>query len=255
VLNNGLISIQDSEVHSMEYIVKDAKGNASTLRFKIRNSGNAPVMANTAAGVKHFPYNEDNDFSTDDFRMSIPKGNLYSDIDLKYSVTAQPQRGYSSLHHVHTRLIPIHDSFSIWIKPDSTLREDLRDKAIIIDASRGSTGGVYEDGYVKANARYFGNFYVGVDTIAPVIRPVNISNGKSMAGVSKAIVKISDNLSGIKTFNATIDGTWVLMEYDQKTATLWHTFDKDLSKGKHVFELVVTDQKLNSKTYTANFTR
>jgi hypothetical protein len=101
----------------------------------------------------------------------------------------------------------------------------------------------------------FGSFYISIDNIPPVIHPVNISEGKSMASASKMIFKISDNLSGIKSFRGTLDGKWILMEYDQKTATLWHTFDERISAGRHVFELAVTDMKSNTKLYTTTFYR
>ncbi|MGY0040460.1 hypothetical protein [Pedobacter sp. NJ-S-72] len=67
------------------------------------------------------------------------------------------------------------------------------------------------------------------------------------------IFKIRDNLSGIKSFNGYIDGNWVLMEFDTKTATLWHSFDERTTVGKHRFKLVVEDMKGNIKTYSINF--
>jgi hypothetical protein len=45
------------------------------------------------------------------------------------------------------------------------------------------------------------------------------------------------------------------MEYDSKSASLWHIFDQNLPKGKHHFKLIVKDGKDNEKVYEANFTR
>lgn len=254
-INKGVIDVKDDEVHDMQYRISDIKGNTSILNFKIKKVAQALPDVKPAEGSKLFSYNQDNEFSSEGIKIQIPKGNLYSDINFMYSTSAKPQKGYSPIHHVHTRLIPIHDGYALWIKPDSTLPVNLRDKAIIVDSNRGSAGGSFEDGYIKTNAHYLGNFYVAIDTIAPIIHSINIANGSNMRGSDKIMLKISDNLSGIKNFSATIDGIWELMEYDQKTATLWHTFNKELASGNHVFQLVVTDQKMNSKTYTANFTR
>src|SRR5690606_4769404 len=96
-------------------------------------------------------------------------------------------------------------------------------------------GGSYQEGYVTAKMSAFGSFYVGVDTQAPSIRALNISENKVMTGSSRINFKISDNLSGIQSFDGYIDGKWVLMEYDAKSASLWHVFDRSLSKGKHHF--------------------
>jgi hypothetical protein len=74
-----------------------------------------------------------------------------------------------------------------------------------------------------------------------------------MTGISKMSFKIRDNLSGIKSFNGYIDGRWVLMEFDTKTASLWHTFDDSTTSGKHTLELIVTDMKDNNRNYNITF--
>jgi hypothetical protein len=108
---------------------------------------------------------------------------------------------------------------------------------------------------VKAMPKNFGSFFIAIDTIAPTIVPVNIANGKNMAGLSKMSFRISDGLSGIKSFNGYIDGKWVLMEFDTKTANLWHNFDERTLAGKHTFELIVVDMKENVKRYAIDFYR
>ena len=65
---------------------------------------------------------------------------------------------------------------------------------------------------------------------------------------------ISDNLSGIKTYRGEIDGKWVLMDYDAKSAKLTHVFD-NLPSGSHVFKLEVTDFVDNKKVIEIPFIR
>jgi hypothetical protein len=74
-----------------------------------------------------------------------------------------------------------------------------------------------------------------------------------MRGIGKMSFKIRDNLSGIKSFNGYIDGKWVLMDFDSKTATLSHSFDGTLSNGKHNLELIVVDMKDNIKKLALSF--
>jgi hypothetical protein len=67
--------------------------------------------------------------------------------------------------------------------------------------------------------------------------------------------KVTDNLSGIESFRGTIDGKWVLFEYDLKNNLLSYTFDKERFQfnKNHFLNLEVTDNKGNKKVYTANF--
>ena len=142
--------------------------------------------------------------------------------------------------------------FELSIKADSAAIK-YPSKALIVNANRSSQGGYFENGYVKANPKTFGNYSIAIDTIAPTIIPINIAEGRNMNSSSKMSFKIRDNLSGIKSFNGYIDGKWVLMEFDTKTASLWHTFDERTASGKHSFELLVTDMKDNVKRYAIEF--
>ena len=76
-----------------------------------------------------------------------------------------------------------------------------------------------------------------------------------MTEKTKLVFKIADQVSGIGKFNGTIDGQWVLFEYDQKTGTLWHTFDERTKAGEHQLKLEVTDKKENKSTFKTTFIR
>jgi len=79
-----------------------------------------------------------------------------------------------------------------------------------------------------------------LDTVAPIIKPVNIYPNKNMSNNSSVIFSISDNLSGIKTYNLYIDGKWVLLEFEPKKGVVYHDFDK-LPSGEHTLKLEVID--------------
>ncbi|RDC55040.1 M23 family peptidase [Pedobacter chinensis] len=252
LINNGKINFNDGASHQLRYIITDSKGNSSVLPFTV-NAGAAPVVAATIPAGIIYPYNRANEFNSDEIKVVLPQGTLYNDLNFTYKKLPKPTgNAWSAMHQIHHKYIPLHIGFDLWIKADA-LPENLQNKALIISSGGSSQGGYYENGYVKATPKNFGTFYVAIDTIAPRITPTNIADGKSMAGLSKMTFKISDNLSGIKSFNGYIDGKWVLMEFDAKTATLWHSFDERTTVGKHSFELVVADMKDNVKRYGISF--
>lgn len=251
LVNNGLINLTDDRIHDMKYIVKDVSGNTSTLDFRIQYNPKSVIKGNEPKAVQLLRYNQENTYSAPNMSIKIPKGVLYNDLNFRY--TEGNKSGYSAVHRVHTPLIPLHSYYELSIRADSTMPAHLQKYAVIVDSRGVYQGGTYENGFVKANPRVFGNFRITVDTVAPVITSLNLKDGMSVAGLSKLSFKISDNLSGIRSFNATIDGQWVLMEYDPKRALTWHTLDKALPKGKHHFQYVVIDMKGNSKTFNATF--
>ena len=254
VQNSGLISLTDNEMHTLKYVIKDVAGNSSTLNFRIKNNPQAVITAKETQAVSRFLFNQDNEFSADDFRITIPKGALYSDLDFTYKVLPKPPGSFSKTHQVHTRLIPLNSSATLYIKPDSTLNPRLIDKALIANSRGAALAGSIENGFIKSETREFGNYYIKLDTVPPRITPVNISDGRVLTGVPKIIFKISDNLSGIRNWRATINGKWVLMEFDAKTGRLWHTFDGN-TPGIYQLQLVVSDMKMNNTIFDANFKR
>jgi hypothetical protein len=252
LINNGLVSLTDNELHDIEYIVSDIKGNQSILKFKVKNNP-ALAIKEPAVAVNLINYLEDFNYQKDDLKFFLPKGILYNNLDLKVSTATMPAAGVSKIFKIQNRLTPLHDTYKLSIKPDSSLKN--LEKLFIYSTTSGYLDTRLENGYLVANPKIFGDFYLRYDNIVPSIIPINILEGVNL-GTQKAIrLKISDSLSGIKNFNMYIDNQWVLAEYEYRNASIWHTFDEKTGFGKHTFKLVVTDNRNNIKTYSVNFYR
>ena len=66
---------------------------------------------------------------------------------------------------------------------------------------------------------------------------------------------VKDALSGIKKYRASIDGKWVLCEYETKKDLLFYTFDESISTGIHSFKIEVSDDKNNLSVLQFTFNR
>ncbi|MDF2159349.1 M23 family metallopeptidase [Algoriphagus sp. CAU 1675] len=94
-------------------------------------------------------------------------------------------------------------------------------------------GGIWEDGSIRFKTRNFGTFVLAEDAVKPTVTPVRINS-------SEIRFTIRDNLSGIQSFEAMIDGKWVLMRYEHKRALIWsEKLDEQPFKGPVI--LKVTD--------------
>jgi len=252
IVNSGLINLTDQTIHEAKYIVKDIAGNESVLNFRFRFDPAAKRPIKQLEGKK-MAFNQINTFDTIGLNITFPLKTLFNDLNFVYSRSPRPIGGYSLVHHVHNRLIPLYGTYSLSIKPDEDLPSNLRSKTLIVNTRKIAQGGYYENGYVKAELKTFDSFYLALDTVAPKIIPVNIRNGVNLASASRIQFRISDNLSGIDSFTALLDGRWVLMEYDSKSGSLWHRLDDVLSNGKHDFQLIVNDRKNNTAMFHAVF--
>ena len=111
-------------------------------------------------------------------------------------------------------------------------------------------------GTFTTRTRNLGVYTIAKDTVAPIIRPKNFKSKQWLTNYRYLSLYIADDLSGINTYKATLNGEWILMEYEPKTKTLTYNFDdKILDKKQCELEVVVTDNVGNSTTFTSSFYR
>ena len=249
-LNNGYTIIKENQFYTVQIRVEDYKGNKSTAKFIVK--GIAPLKTNTPVNKIVLDYTKDNLFETDNIKIKIPKGALYNNVDFNYSY-------HDNIHFIGDPNNPLQNSCSISLKVDE-LNDSLNNRMIItLVTDKGYNlyaGGVIKDGYISTKSRRFGKYKISYDTIAPTVTPINVKEGRWMSKEKYLMVKIKDNLSGIKSYRGAIDGRWVRMAFDAKKATLKYSFSDLVLKGeKHTFTLVVKDNVGNTTNYDVNFYR
>ena len=257
--NKGIINFSKNDKNAFKYVVKDSYGNTATLSFGVTGSYNKNQIATVLKAKVDtvFSFQDSNYFEKQNIALSIPKDALYKDLPFQFHTADTMAGAITPTYFLHNDYTPLHKAAYVSIKV-GRLSEYLRSKATIVHFDRRqryySKGGTWRNNYITAKSKAFGGFAVMIDTIPPKITPTNIYENKSMAGNSTITVKIADNLSGIKSFHGTIDGKWVIMEYEAKKAKLFYTFDS-LSKGNHNFELTLTDGVGNESKASIPFTR
>lgn len=86
--------------------------------------------------------------------------------------------------------------------------------------------------------RNMGDFLLMKDSIPPTLRPINFKEGATVSDDNLKVL-IADDLSGVETYTATLNGKWILFEYEPKLDTL--TFDfNDLGTKNKENNLVIT---------------
>jgi hypothetical protein len=102
--------------------------------------------------------------------------------------------------------------------------------------------GNWENGKIKFETAKLGKFVIQPDLIAPDIRRI-YATGNTLR------FRISDNLSGIASYEATINGDWVLLNYDYKTGIIYSEKLNPEKSFKGSLVLKVTDRVGNVKTF------
>lgn len=261
LFNRGLYNFNDSLNHHVQISVTDAHKNKSTLSFNIKSlTAKSSLPAEPIdKNLKVMPYNRGNKFIADNISVSIPSGALYDTLYFQYKKSPCTNEMLSDLHSVHNKYIPVHKAYILSIKP-TVIPTGKESKMVIVqiadDLKKSALNSSWSDGYLTAEALTFGNFFVGIDTIAPVISTNGLIPGVILTGKDEMKIKIMDDLSGIKSYEPSIDGNWALFEYDQKNNVLIYNFDKQrINQGAiHNLSLKVTDNKNNTSFFSCDFT-
>jgi len=260
LINRGIINLKEGDSIKTQITASDYFNNIVSLSFPMCYFSLAdslfPVESDTSY-QKYFYAKRPNLFSSEGIELFFLENSFYEDLKFQYRKSPSKSWLYSDVHHIHNNKTPIQYPYTIRIKADK-IPERLRSKALIAEvwnSSYNSMGGSYKDGYVEAKVKMFGSYAIMVDTLAPVVQTLNFWNNSNIAYLPEIRISIYDKLSGIKLYRATIDGKWILMEYDEKRNLLYHKFDEHTSKGEHIFNLVVTDEKDNFKEINLKFIR
>ncbi len=262
VINNGVLNFSDDSVHWIRFIVKDFVGNTSEIMLKVKSSSKCNITGKTKNSTAvTFDCLKENHFKDDDIQLTIPAAALYNDILFTESSSSPIKGTYSKLVHIQNDETPLQKPISISIKAIN-LPDSLKEKAAIISInSKGKKsyeGGSFNNGLVTTKTKVFGNFAIIVDTTAPSIKfnlktdglkPIDLTKAKTIEVFAK------DALSGIKKYRASIDGKWVLCEYETKKDLLFYTFDESISTGIHSFKIEVSDDKNNLSVLQFTFNR
>jgi murein DD-endopeptidase MepM/ murein hydrolase activator NlpD len=256
--NHGRYTFTDSLPQWAQITALDFTGRTANCYVPIMYAGYVNTIEEKQ-GVRTFTPNKTLTWSSHDFSIMLPSGALYDTLNLQYSTASKPVSGLSVLHQLWQNHVPLQKAFVISIKPDANSTINVPNDKLLI-ASRDkqgvmrSIGGEYQDGWVVASNNVFQDFVVAADITPPNVRLLNVSNGEVKDKVSLK-VHISDNLSGINTYNGYINGKWELFEYDAKNNLLEYFWISDSPTGKLELEIIVIDKKNNKTILKTQITR
>ncbi len=250
---DGVISLEDDSVHAIKIIVKDAYGNASTIRFSVKRvPGSTKVKsAKNSFTPTEFVPGFVNVFDNNKINFYLRENALYDSLRFRYSETASAT-GYP-VFQLHNASIPVHSFFSVKIKATSP----LPGKMIMHRFARSKNDyakAEEENDWYKASFREFGNFQLMIDTMPPVITPVGFKDGMNCSKLSRIVFVITDNTEEIEKFSATLDGNWLRFTND-KGRSFVYVFDEKCAPGEHELKITAEDQAGNIAEKVYKFTR
>ncbi|QCX39829.1 M23 family metallopeptidase [Aureibaculum algae] len=251
LINNGYLTIEDGLSYNVEITAKDFKGNTTKLIIPIKGKKTTTIVKTKSETTPHFfRANEFNKINKENISVAFPKNSFYEDIYFDFNYD-------KNIVKLHNGGVPLHRNFTLTFDISDY---PAKDKKQVIIASINNKGRrsyastKRKDDKVYTLSRSLGNYTLAIDSVAPKISPVNFKDKQWLSKYRYLKLKITDNLSGIKSYRGEIDGKWVLFEYEPKKNVLTYDFNDGKIEGvKHKLKLTVVDNVNNTNVYIASF--
>lgn len=251
LINNGYIDVKEGWDYNIEIVASDFQGNKTTIRVPLKgvksNSLFKQAPDTTAYKIKAGTFHK---FDLGTANVAFPKNSFYKDVYLDLKVD-------KDVVTIHEPNIPLDKSFTLTF--DISKYTENQVKQLYIANINNKKYPNYQATTKKESKAYttsktLGKYTLLIDSIKPTIKLKNFRNGSWLTNSKTLTVEISDVGSGIRSYRATIDGEWILMEYNLKKKLLTYDFtDKKLTESKHKFEIEVLDNVGNKSRLSATF--
>lgn len=253
VSNEGYLNVQDSLSYNYTIKVSDFAGNERIVNIPIEGKQRSEIKENPSKITDFFvPAGSGAQFEGNGIDVYIPKNSLYQDAYLDISFEDEKVI-------LHEDIIPIHTNITIGFDVSKYKPEDREQMFIarLNKWNRPNYSTTTKDGErFTTKTRTFGTYTLARDTQAPRVTPVNFRDGQWISGNKDLKVKISDDLSGINSYRATVNGKFILMEYEYKQNLLTHDFsDGVVTDTENLLRIEVKDNVGNTTIFESTFFR
>lgn len=208
--------------------VWDVHGNVRSERWSATWAPQESVVQSEA-----LPYDAPHLVESDGATVSVPKNTFYEDFDFPLYPGEDEDQWMIGL-----RDNPL--SKAIEVALPTVIPEAMRSTVLAMRLDRNQrveetyTGKWASDGRFTFTTKTCGQFALGWDSVPPVMRP---HKRHSTGEVDVLVVRnfgelrfsLADDLSGIKSWEGWLDGTWILFRWDPKRERIWY----ELADGKH----------------------
>ncbi len=247
--STGYFEFQEDGVHDVSLSVKDFNGNTSELNFQLLSYSSLAGGQYTEQPEDYFAMFPDKGLAIhkSDVEIIIPANAIYEVLLFTNTQSAGKKGYFSPTYEIGNPRVPLHLPVTLSIRPQN-LPDFLRTKAIIVSFDKKGKvtyeGNEWNNEFLSAKTSHFGLFAISADTIPPVISILKKPGEGNAASEIK--IKITDDLSGIKSYRMLLNDKWFLADYDAKNNLLIANV-RDIATGKsHKVEIIVTDMVGNS---------
>ncbi|WP_276590701.1 MULTISPECIES: M23 family metallopeptidase [unclassified Chryseobacterium] len=250
--SDGVINLSDNEVHNIEIILKDVNGNTSRLTTKIQLSNSSEKISSSNKTVSP---NESKIIKTENAVINLSKNAVYDAVN--FNMYEKPDaEAVSNAIVLNNPYIPIHDFYSLKIKPNRKLSSEEKDKTFI-ELNYGSDKNIikakWNGDWAEGQFNRLGTARLLIDNSLPAVSP-SWKEG-AMITINSLRLKGTTKIGDIESFRAELNGKWLC--FARVKDDFVYVFDEKCPKGSgsHTLKVTTINTAGNINTQTFTFQR
>ena len=242
---SGIFILKPEDSLQISYAVTDPNANQSELKFKLKVApGKLSSTVNLFPSWKYLFPDSTYAFQGENAYFSVQKHTFYEPTLKNLSLNGTITFGDPAA--------PIQNPITVKLKLPIKSVVPTSKYFIRVVTAGGKKHSLFtnlEQNWAVAESKFLGTFQLVVDTISPVVKPLNFTGTEALISKNRLTWKVSENETEIKEYDVFIDGKWELIEYETKGNYLIFNPSIQLS-GKHSFQLVVKDSCGNTTIWS-----
>lgn len=219
---NGIIDPREVKESFVSIKVSDKNRNSSYVNFKIKYENN--IKKKLAYDGIEILKNQKYEINKNESIIEIKKNTFYDDVLMNISESNDTIFLGDDMFPTRSSIIikyPINN-----LKDTSRLNQIYIGKVLKNEVNYLNTK--IDKKYIYASTRTLGNYTIYRDSILPEIRPINFSDKSNVSSNKTLSLYMKDDKSGIKNYEAYINGKWALFEYEPKQNIIFHDLDDSI---------------------------
>ena len=251
-LNNGLIN-KTKGYSEFKIKISDIKNNNTYVIIPL-NSENKLIQQNKKVKSK-IKYNKlinndlESNFNIENYQISIPKNTFLKNVNLLIELKNDSLK-------VINPTIPVFKNNKIVFpnyfdkKGNYLANRDQNNNEYFITSKLNSKNNF------ETKTKRLGTFFIKNDSVVPLIKSLSFKKGDWISNKNEIKFKILDKETGIKKYRGSINGKWVLFEYEYKKNEISYSFDQYyIKKSRNEVEIYVEDMVGNINVLKTSFYR
>ena len=251
-LNNGLIN-KTKGYSEFKIKISDIKNNNTYVIIPL-NSENKLIQQNKKVKSK-IKYNKlinndlESNFNIENYQISIPKNTFLKNVNLLIELKNDSLK-------VINPTIPVFKNIKIVFpnyfnkKGNYLANMDQKNNEYFITSKLNSKNNF------ETKTKRLGTFFIKNDSVLPLIKSLSFKKGDWISNKNEIKFKILDKETGIKKYRGSINGKWVLFEYEYKKNEISYSFDQYyIKKSRNEVEIYVEDMVGNINILKTSFYR